>query len=115
MNDDTIFSKIIRREIPADIVFESDQVLAFRDVSPQAPTHILVIPKKPLKDVLDATPEDCELLGRLLLAAGHIARSLGLDQDGFRLVVNTGSGAGQTVFHLHMHILAGRDFAWPPG
>lgn len=115
MAEETVFSKIIARQIPADIVYESDDVLAFRDVNPQAPTHILLIPKKPLKDVLDAGPEDAELLGKLLLAAGHIARSLGLDQDGFRLVVNNGSGAGQTVFHLHMHILAGRDFRWPPG
>jgi histidine triad (HIT) family protein len=115
MVESTIFTKIINREIPSDIVFESEEVLAFRDINPQAPTHILIIPKKPLKDVLAAGPDDAEVLGALLLAAGQIVRSLGLEDEGFRLVVNNGATAGQTVFHLHVHLLAGREFRWPPG
>ena len=110
---DTIFGKIIRREIPADIVHEDDLCLAFRDVQPQAPIHILVIPKKPLARLADAGPEDRDLLGHLLLTAGSIARDL--DVENFRLVVNNGARAGQSVFHLHVHILAGRDMEWPPG
>ncbi|MBN8549086.1 MAG: histidine triad nucleotide-binding protein [Deltaproteobacteria bacterium] len=112
---DTIFSKIIRREIPAQIVFENDKVLAFRDISPQAPTHILVIPKQALKDLASAQPQDAALLGELLLAVAAIARKEGLEAGGYRVVINNGAGAGQTVFHLHMHILGGRKFAWPPG
>ena len=110
---DTIFGKIIRREIPADVVHEDDLCLAFRDVQPQAPIHILVIPKKPLARLADAGPEDRDLLGHLLLTAGSIARDL--DVENFRLVVNNGARAGQSVFHLHVHILAGRDMEWPPG
>ena len=113
---DTIFSKIIKGEIPAKIVFESDRVLAFHDVNPQAPVHILVIPKKPISDIASAGVEDRELLGELLLTAGDIAREQGLpEKGGFRLVVNNGAGAGQTVFHLHVHLLGGRGFNWPPG
>jgi histidine triad (HIT) family protein len=111
---DTIFSKIINREIPADIVYEDDLCLAFRDVNPQAPTHILVIPKKPISKLAESLPEDEPLLGHLLLTANRIAESEGID-DAFRLVINNGEGAGQTVFHLHIHILAGRPFTWPPG
>ncbi|NNE38239.1 MAG: histidine triad nucleotide-binding protein [Gammaproteobacteria bacterium] len=111
---DTIFSKIINREIPADIVYEDDLCLAFRDVNPQAPTHILVIPKKPVSRLSESEPEDESLLGHLLLTANRIAESEGI-ADAFRLVINNGEGAGQTVFHLHIHILAGRPFTWPPG
>ncbi len=111
---ETIFSKIINREIPADIVFEDDLCLAFRDVNPQAPTHILVIPKKPIAKLSDTEPQDQSLLGHLLLTATRVAKSEGI-ADSFRLVVNNGEGAGQTVFHLHVHILAGRQFSWPPG
>ncbi|MCG8324266.1 MAG: histidine triad nucleotide-binding protein [Thiotrichales bacterium] len=111
---DTIFSKIINREIPADIVHEDDLCLAFRDVNPQAPVHILVIPKKPIPMLADSSDEDAVLLGHLLLTAGQIARDEGFG-DAFRLVVNNGEKAGQTVFHLHVHILAGRGFTWPPG
>lgn len=110
----TIFSKIIKREIPADIVYEDDQCLAFRDVNPQAPTHVLVIPKKEIARLADANAEDQALLGHMLMAVGKIARQLGVG-DAFRLVVNNGAGAGQSVFHLHMHILAGRPLSWPPG
>ena len=113
---DTIFSKIIRREIPAKIVFESDTVLAFHDVSPQAPVHILIIPKKPISDIASASAYDRELLGELLLVGGQIAKEQGLDENGgFRLVINNGVDAGQTVFHLHVHLLGGRSFHWPPG
>lgn len=111
---DTIFSKIINREIPADIVYEDDQCLAFRDVNPQAPMHILIIPKKPIPKIVDAQVDDQPLLGHLLLKAGEIARQEGYG-DAFRVVVNNGAGAGQTVFHLHIHILGGRSFSWPPG
>lgn len=112
---DSIFAKIIRREIPAKIVHETDSVLAFHDIDPKAPTHILIIPKKPIKDVSSVTPEDREVLGELLLAARAIAEKMGFGDDGFRLVINNGASAGQTVFHLHMHVLAGRSFGWPPG
>jgi len=111
---DTLFAKIIRREIPADIVYEDELCLAFRDVNPQAPVHVLLIPKKPLMKLADARPEDQALMGHLLLKAGEIARQLGVG-DAFRLAVNNGADAGQSVFHLHLHILAGRPFKWPPG
>ncbi len=110
----TLFGKIIRREIPADIVYEDERCLAFRDINPQAPTHVLVIPKKEIARLTDAGVDDQALLGHLLLAAGKIARSLGVG-DAFRLVVNNGAEAGQSVFHLHLHILAGRKMRWPPG
>jgi histidine triad (HIT) family protein len=111
---DTIFAKIIDREIPADIVFEDDLCLAFNDINPQAPVHILLIPKKPLAKLVDSETADQELLGHLMLKAGDIARDQGVG-EAFRLVVNNGAEAGQEVFHLHLHILAGRSFAWPPG
>ena len=115
MSTETIFSKIIKREIPADIIFENDSLLAFKDIGPQAPHHILVIPKKPLRDLAHATAEDKDLLGEMLLAVASIARDLGIEASGYRVVINNGAGAGQTVFHLHMHLLAGRLFNWPPG
>jgi histidine triad (HIT) family protein len=110
----TLFGKIISREIPADIVYEDEHCLAFRDINPQAPTHVLLIPKKEIPRLADATAEDEVLLGHLMVAAGRIARQLGVD-DAFRLVVNNGADAGQSVFHLHLHILAGRRLTWPPG
>lgn len=110
----TIFGKIIRREIPADIVYEDELCLAFRDVNPQAPTHVLLIPKQEISRLADAGAADQDLLGHLLLAAGKVARQLGVG-DAFRLVVNNGADAGQSVFHLHLHILAGRPMHWPPG
>ena len=110
----TIFGKIIRREIPADIVYEDESCLAFRDINPQAPTHVLLVPKKEITRLADAQPGDQALLGHLLLAANKIARELGID-GAYRLVVNNGAGAGQSVFHLHLHILAGRPMRWPPG
>ena len=113
--DETIFSKIIRREIPADIVYEDEQALAFRDVSPQTPTHILVIPKEPLASVADAREQDAALLGHLMIVARKVACDEGIIEDGFRLVVNTGKDGGQTIPHLHIHILGGRPLSWPPG
>lgn len=112
---ETIFSKIIRKEIPARIVYETESVLAFHDVAPKAPVHVLIIPKTFVENVADAKPEHRELLGDLLLAAGEVARQLGVDQTGYRLVINNGATAGQSVFHLHVHLMAGRDFKWPPG
>jgi histidine triad (HIT) family protein len=111
---DTIFGKIIRREIPADVVYEDDLALAFRDIQPQAPTHILVIPKKAIPKLADAQPEDQALLGHLLLTAKNVAAQQGLG-NGYRVVINTGEDGGQTVYHLHLHILGGRALAWPPG
>ena len=113
--NDTIFGKIIRKEIPAKIVYETEQVIAFHDVSPRAPTHILVVPKKHLRDLSAAAPEDKDILGELLLAAKHVAKLQGIDTSGYRVVINTGASAGQSVFHLHVHVLGGRSFAWPPG
>ena len=111
---ETIFAKIIRREIPADIVYEDDLCLAFRDVNPQAPVHILVIPKQSIARLVDAGDDDQSLLGHLMITAGRIATEQGIG-DAFRLVVNNGASVGQSVFHLHLHILGGRSFTWPPG
>lgn len=110
---ETIFTKIINREIPAEIIYEDDLCLAFNDIAPQAPLHFLVIPKKPVVNVGDATVEDQALLGHLLIKASEIAKEQG--HEDFRLVTNNGEGAGQTVFHLHIHVLAGRSLSWPPG
>ena len=111
---DTIFSKIIKKEIPAEFLYEDDQCIAIKDVNSQAPVHILVIPKKPIAKLVDAAEEDKMLLGHLLLVAGKITQELGIS-DAFRLVINNGSEAGQTVFHLHLHVMGGRLFEWPPG
>jgi histidine triad (HIT) family protein len=111
---ETIFTKIINREIPADIVYEDDLCLAFRDIKPQAPVHILVIPKKPLPKLNDAAESDQALLGNLMLTAQKVAEMEGV-ADAFRLVLNNGAGAGQEIFHMHFHLLAGRSFTWPPG
>ena len=111
----TIFQKIIDKEIPADIVYETSEVLAFRDINPQAPVHVLVIPKKPIISVAHATEPDQHVLGQLLLAAAEVARLEGVSETGYRLVINNGTNAGQTVFHLHVHVLAGRPLSWPPG
>lgn len=110
---DTIFGKIARGEAPATLVYEDDLALAFRDLSPQAPTHILVIPRKPIERLSAAEDGDAALLGHLMLVARKVAREAGLSD--FRLVVNDGAGAGQTVFHLHLHVIGGRALGWPPG
>lgn len=111
----TLFEKIIAREIPATILYEDDKVLAFRDVKPQAPSHVLIIPKKPIPRIAEAKPEDHQILGHLLLKAAEVAKQLGLTQNGFRLVFNNGPDAGEAVPHLHCHIIGGRKMAWPPG
>jgi histidine triad (HIT) family protein len=111
---ETIFSKIIRREIPAQIVYEDELCLAFRDIQAQAPQHLLLIPKKPIAKLSDASAEDKVLLGHLMFAAGEIARQEGF-AEAFRVVINNGADAQQSVFHLHLHLLAGRSFHWPPG
>lgn len=111
----TIFSKIINREISANIVYEDDQCLAFTDINPQAPKHILLIPKKPIPSMADLKEEDASLLGYLMLKAAEIAKEQGLANNGYRVVVNTKDFGGQTVPHLHFHILGGRQMKWPPG
>ena len=111
----SIFQKIINKEIPADIVYEDDLALAFRDISPQAPTHILIIPKKPIVNLASATSEDATVLGHLMLVAGKIARQEGVDERGYRVVTNVNHDGGQSVYHLHFHLLAGRQMTWPPG
>ncbi|MBE2185582.1 MAG: histidine triad nucleotide-binding protein [Rhodothermales bacterium] len=110
----TLFEKIIAREIPADIVYEDDRCIAFRDIAPKAPTHVLVVPKKALTSVDDVTAADAPLVGHLFVVAAHIAAQEGLT-NGYRTVFNTGRDAGQTVDHLHLHVLGGRPLAWPPG
>ncbi|TVQ30233.1 MAG: histidine triad nucleotide-binding protein [Wenzhouxiangella sp.] len=110
-----LFLKIIRREIPADIVFENDDVLAFRDIDPQAPVHILVIPKRRIATTNDLEAQDAELVGRMVLAAREIAEAEGISEDGYRLVMNCNRHGGQSVFHIHLHILGGRQLTWPPG
>jgi len=112
---ETIFGRIAAKDVPADIVYENETVLAFRDMTPQAPTHVLVVPKKPLSNLLDAGDDDTLLLGQLMQAAVHVARSLGIDKSGFRVVVNVGPDGGQSVDHLHLHVLGGRALHWPPG
>lgn len=109
----TIFAKIIAREIPADIVYEDDRSLAFRDINPVAPTHVLVIPKREIVSVGESEDEDAELLGHLMRVAAEVAKLEGLSD--FRVVTNSGAGAGQSVFHLHLHVIGGRSLSWPPG
>jgi len=111
----TLFDKIIAREIPSDIVYEDDLVLAFRDIKPQTPVHVLVVPKESIPRIAEATPADQGLLGHLLLKAAEVAARLGLEQKGYRLVINNGPDGGESVPHLHCHILGGRHMAWPPG
>lgn len=111
----TIFEKIVRREIPADIVWEDEEVLAFRDVNPQAPVHVLIVPKRVVARLADATPADEALLGKLLLASRAVAEKLDLLTSGYRVVINSGPDAGESVPHLHVHVLGKRPLSWPPG
>ena len=113
MTIDTIFGRILRGELPCDEVYSDDLCLAFRDVNPQAPVHVLVIPRQPLVSLAEAGPEDGALLGHLLLVAARVARQEGL--AAWRMVINSGAEAGQSVFHLHVHVIGGRPLAWPPG
>ncbi len=114
MTEPTLFQRIIAREIPADFVYEDEICVAFRDVNPQAPTHVLIVPREPLDRLASAKDENQEMLGHLLLVAGKVAEQLGC-RNAFRTVINNGAEAGQSVFHLHVHLLAGRPFGWPPG
>jgi len=111
----TLFEKIAAREIPAQVVFEDDLVMAIQDINPQAPTHVVIFPKRPLPRIAEAQDSDQSLLGYLLLKAAAVAAKLGLDKSGFRLVINNGTDGGETVPHLHCHILGGRHLTWPPG
>jgi len=113
---ETIFSKIIRKEIPANVVYESDKVLAFKDIDPKAPVHILILPKEGIEKVNDIdSKKHSDLLGEMFDAANKIAKEMKIDKDGFRLVINSGNDGGQAVYHLHMHLLGGRKMNWPPG
>ena len=111
----TLFEKIIARELPGSIIYEDDLVVAFHDIKAQAPTHVLIVPRKPIPRIAEATPEDERVLGHLLLKAAEVAKQLGLTRSGFRLVFNNGPDAGEAVPHLHCHILGGRQMSWPPG
>ena len=113
--EECIFCKIIRGEIPSRAVFEDDQLFVVEDISPQAPLHLLLLPKKHFANCLDMTPDDDALIGHLVRTAGELARVKGYAETGFRIVQNNGAGAGQSVFHIHFHLLAGRNLAWPPG
>ncbi len=113
--EDNIFAKIARGDVPIEIIYEDEWVLAFRDINPQAPVHALVIPKKPIVNILALGPDDREMAGALLLAAGEVARRLGVAETGVRVVFNAGGDGGQTVPHLHAHVLGGRAMSWPPG
>lgn len=114
MSED-LFLKIIDREVPADIIYETGRVLAFRDINPQAPVHVLIIPKQKIRTINDIQPDQAALVGELFLAAAEIARAEGIADDGYRVVMNCNEGAGQTVWHLHLHLLGGRELDWPPG
>ena len=113
--NDNLFKKIMRGEIPSNKIYEDDDVYAFSDIAPAAPTHILIIPKAPLDGLNELTLDDVTVAGKLLVTAAKLAKDLGLEAGGYRCVINTGAAAGQTVPHLHLHLLAGRDFGWPPG
>jgi histidine triad (HIT) family protein len=112
--DSCLFCRIIRGDLPAKKVYEDDHTFAFEDIQPQGPTHVLVVPKKHLRGLKEAEPEDAELLGHCQLVAAQIARERGIE-DGYRTILNVGPGAGQTVFHLHLHLIGGRPMKWPPG
>jgi histidine triad (HIT) family protein len=112
---DCLFCKIRDGEIPGDMVYENDDILAFRDVNPQAPTHVLIVPRKHIATVNDLQDEDADIMGQMVLAAQDIAGYEGIAEDGYRLVLNCNAKAGQTVFHIHMHLLGGRNMTWPPG
>ncbi len=112
---ENIFDKIINKEIKADIIFENEKVIAFKDINPAAPIHLLIIPKKNIKTINDIEENDKELIGELFLVAKKIAKDYNIDKNGYRLIFNCNDDAGQTVFHIHMHLLAGRKLSWPPG
>ena len=112
---DCLFCKIVAKEIPASIAFENERVVAFGDINPQAPTHLQIIPREHIPSSLEVTEINRDCIGELVEVAGHLAREFGLADAGYRLVFNTGAAAGQTVYHIHLHLLGGRSFGWPPG
>jgi histidine triad (HIT) family protein len=112
---DCLFCKIVAGEIKADVLYENDKVVAFRDINPQAPTHVLIIPRNHVATINDLTESETEDVGQLFLAAGRVARQEGIDESGYRVVMNCGEGAGQSVFHIHLHLVGGRPLRWPPG
>jgi len=112
---DCLFCKIVADEIPADIIHESPDAIAFRDINPQAPTHVLIVPRRHISTINDLDESDTDAVGQLFLAARNIARQEGFAEDGYRVTMNCNAAAGQTVFHIHLHLLGGRNFAWPPG
>ena len=115
MEEETIFSQIIEKKKPAEIIFEDDEVVAFKDINPQAPVHVLIGPRKPIPKLTDADESDTAILGKMVMIARQIAKDFELDQDGFRLLLNEGKNGGQTIYHLHFHLLGGRRLMWPPG
>ncbi|NBX84590.1 MAG: histidine triad nucleotide-binding protein [Gammaproteobacteria bacterium] len=112
---DCIFCKIAQKALPTELLLDNEQFVAFKDINPQAPTHVLIIPKKHIHSLNDASPEDKNLLGGLMLSAKALAKKLGHAEDGYRLVINTGDHGGQTVYHIHLHLIAGKQMHWPPG
>ncbi len=114
-DENNVFARILRKELPADVLHEDDRCMAFKDLAPQAPSHFLVIPKSPLVRLSDAGEGDRDLLGHLLWVAAEVAREQGISESGYRVVINNGERAGQAVFHLHLHVLGGRELTWPPG
>jgi histidine triad (HIT) family protein len=113
--EETIFSEIIAKKKPAEIIYEDDEVVAFKDINPQAPVHVLIVPRKPIPKLTAASEEDEKVLGKMVMVARKIATDFGLDMDGFRLLLNEGKNGGQTIYHLHFHLLGGRRLMWPPG
>lgn len=114
MSSETLFTKIVNREIPADIIYEDDLLLAFKDINPQAPFHALVIPKQVIATANDITPENSDVIGKMYVAAAKIAKQEGFAEDGYRLVMNCNEHGGQTVYHIHLHVLGGKPMGWPP-
>ncbi len=115
MEEETIFSQIISKQKPAEIIYEDDDVMAFKDINPQAPVHVLIVPRKPIPKLTAADESDVMILGKLVMVAKQIAKDYGLEEDGFRLLLNEGKNGGQTIYHLHFHLLGGRRLMWPPG
>ena len=115
MEEETIFSQIMAKKKPAEIIYEDDEVVAFKDINPQAPVHVLIVPRKPIPKLTDADESDTAMLGKMVMIARKIAKDFNLDQDGFRLLMNQGKNGGQTIYHLHFHLLGGRRLMWPPG
>lgn len=115
MEEETVFSQIIEKKKPAEIIYEDEEVVAFKDINPQAPVHVLIVPRKPIPKLTDADDSDAAVLGKCVMVAKKIAKDFKLDDDGFRLLMNEGKNGGQTIYHLHFHLLGGRRLMWPPG